>query len=405
MMNLSVATYNLRLREYYYMMLRHRFYFFGAVLCSVLVSFILMFVLPKSYRAETVLLIQEEKILNPLISGLAVSPSVADRMRTLREELLSWQRLTLLVEKLGLDKNVKGPYAYELLIKELKEQVSIKLQGHDIITVRFLGPDPRKAQKIVQTLSDIIIQGNLTSQNFEANSAIRFIQEQLETYRVKLEQSEAELRSFQEMYESTLPLVIHMNEQLIGLKMELNNLLVDNTEEHPQVIRTKQLIAELEKKRDDQLKLAQKQGFDVNPEQYSQLTSVMPIQEQQMVRLKRNYAVNDHVYQTLLSRLETAKISQTLELSDKGTKFRILEPARLPLRPVRPNKMMLFLGGFLIGLGLGSVLVYFLEHCDNSIRSVDEARLLLEKPILGWTVTIRPEELLLENQVRSMSSV
>ncbi|MBI4387415.1 MAG: hypothetical protein HY582_00025 [Candidatus Omnitrophica bacterium] len=401
MVNLGMITQSFRLREYYYMLLRHKLYFFGAIFASMFIALILTFVLPKSYRAETVLLIQEEKFLNPLISGLAISPGMAERLRTLKEELLSWQRLTLLAEKLGMDKTTKNQYEYEQMIRSLRDHVSVKMKGHDIITIRFEGADPKQAQKIVQTLSDIIIQGNLASQNLEANSAIRFIEEQLEAYRTKLEKSEAELRTFQELYESTLPVASRLNDQLVNLKMQLNTLLIDNTEEHPEVIKTKQLIEDLQKQRDAQFNLAKEQGLDIDSKRYNEFTSVTPVHEQQLAKLQRNYAVNDQMYQSLLNRLETAKISQTLEQSDKGTKFFILEPARLPLKPVSPNKFMLLFGGFLVGLGLGCVLIYFLEFGDNSIRTVDDARLLLEQPILGWIGTIHPEELLLEHQARS----
>src|SRR4051812_12931443 len=103
-MNLTNVTQTLRVREYYYMVIRHKTWFFASVLVSFFISLTLAFTLPKIYRAETVLLVEGEKMLNPLISGIAISPSVAARMRTLREELLSWQRLTLLVETLKLDK-------------------------------------------------------------------------------------------------------------------------------------------------------------------------------------------------------------------------------------------------------------------------------------------------------------
>lgn len=399
-MNLTQVTQTLRLREYYYMVLRHKTIFAIAVTLCVVVAGGVALAMPKIYRAETVLLIEDEKILNPLISGLAISPSMQARMRTLREELLSWQRLTLLVEKLQLNKNATKPLAYERLIKGLKNNIDVRLRGTELITVSFEGQDPKEAQKIVQTLSDIIVEGNLTSTNLEANSAIQFIEEQMKGYRAKLEKSEATLREFQEIYNSTLPLATRMNEQLVALKMELSNLLVENTEEHPRVLQTRQLISRLEKQRDEAMEKARDAGFDIAPEEYSRLVTSLPRQEQYLAKLRRDYEVDERIYAQLLQRLETAKISQTLEKSDKGTKFLVLEPARLPLAPVKPNKPVILLGGLVVGLGLGIALISLIELSNNSLRNLDEARLLLEMPIFGAIATIRPEDLIAGERLR-----
>lgn len=393
-MDLNNVTQTLRLREYYYMVLRHKVVFIVAALSMAIIATGFAMTRTKIYRAETVLLVEDEQILNPLIAGLAISPSVYARMRTMREELLSWQRLTLLIEKLDLAKKDITPIEFEKLIKVLRDNINIKFRGSELITVSFEGDDPKEAQAIVQTLADIIVEGNLTSANLEANSAIQFLEEQLTVYRKKLESSEANLREFQELYNSTLPLATRMNEQLIALKMELSNLMVDNTEEHPRVIQTKQLIDRLESQRDDQFQKARESGFDIAPEEYGKLVSSLPRQEQYLTKLRRDYDVDERMYSSLLQRLETAKISQTLEKSDKGTKFMVLEPARLPLVPVKPNKPLIIIAGVMLGMGLGLVLIFLIELSNNSIRNLDEARLLLEMPIFGAIATIHPDELI-----------
>ena len=178
-MDLNNVTQTLRLREYYYMVLRHKAVFFIAALSMAVIATGFAMTQTKIYRAETVLLVEDDQILNPLIAGLAISPSVYARMRTMREELLSWQRLMLLIEKLDLAKKDITPIEFEKLIKELRDNIAIKFRGSELITVSFEGPDPRKAQDIVQTLADIIVEGNLTSSSLEANSAIQFLEEQL----------------------------------------------------------------------------------------------------------------------------------------------------------------------------------------------------------------------------------
>jgi len=387
------------------MLLRHKLAFLVAIVVALSGATFVAVTSPKVYKAETVLMTESDSILQPLISGLAITPSAQARMRALREQLLSWPKLTLLAEKLSLDTNAKNPVMYEALINSLRDTISIKTRGNGILSVGFEGSDPHKAQEVVKTLANIIVEGTITSTNLEANSAILFLEEQMEVYRKKLEESEKNLREFQEVYNYTLPLATRSNEQLVSLKIELQNLLIQNTELHPRVINVRKLVEQIEQQRNEQLKLAQEAGLDINAEEYTDLMSSVPLQQQMMAKLRRDYNVNNSLYQRLLSKLETAKLSQTLEESDKGLKFRVLEPARLPLKPVKPNKPLIMIAGVISGVGLGVALVWLLELSNNSIRNVDDARRLLELPIFGAIATIKADELLLGERLRAEAGV
>ena len=119
------------------------------------------FVLPKTYEASTVILVEEGRVLNPLIEGLAVSTSLADRLRTLREQILGWDRLVRLVKKLELDKGTKSQYDYEQLILRLRERIQVQLRGPNLIRVAFQGQDPSMTQSVVKTVTDIFIEENI----------------------------------------------------------------------------------------------------------------------------------------------------------------------------------------------------------------------------------------------------
>lgn len=405
-MDINNMASSINLREYWYMALRHKLAFFLTTLLAVVIAASVAFSMPKIYRSESVLFIESEQILKPLISGLAISPSAMSRMRSMREQMLSWPKLTLLAEKMGLDRNIKSPVAYEKMISNLRSNIGMRLKGNSIISVSYEGANPQKAQEIVQTLTTIITDGAITSTNLEANSAIQFLEDQMEVYRERLEESESRLREFRELYNSTLPVATRMNEQLVQLKLQLSNLLVNNTEKHPRVIATREMIKTLESTRDVQMKKASEVGFDIGDEtNFAQLVSSVPLQEQHLSKLQRDYGVNARIYDQLLQRLEKAKISQTLEEADKGMQFKLLEPARLPLEPVKPNKPLIILAGFAVGAGLGVVLIYLIELSNNSIRSIDEARRLLQLPIYGAIATINPEELLLGERLRADTSV
>ena len=107
--------------DYLKIFFRRKWLFLAPVFIGVVISIAACFLLPPTYESSTVILVEEEKIINPLIQGLAVSTSVAQRMRTLREQILSWSSLVELTKKLDLAKNVKNQLEYENLIKGLRQ--------------------------------------------------------------------------------------------------------------------------------------------------------------------------------------------------------------------------------------------------------------------------------------------
>ena len=107
--------------------------------------------------------------------------------------------------------------------------------------------------------------------------------------------------------------------------------------------------------------------------------------------MARDVAVNNQIYNTLLQRAETAKITQRLQSSKEGTRYTILDPPRLPLKPIKPNKILVTLAGIFMGVVSGSVLVFALEFLDKSFIDVEEANRFFGTPLLGAISRINTE--------------
>jgi capsular exopolysaccharide synthesis family protein len=108
-----------------------------------------------------------------------------------------------------------------------------------------------------------------------------------------------------------------------------------------------------------------------------------PEREQEMTTLQRDYENNKKNYSVLLEKQLNAKISENLEKRQKGEKFRILDPANLPTRPVSPDKPKIMLVGLFLGLFLGGGGAFALELLSGVIRRPEEAETLLGLPILA----------------------
>ena len=99
------------------------------------------------------------------------------------------------------------------------------------------------------------------------------------------------------------------------------------------------------------------------------------------------------IYEQLLTSAGQSEVSKQMELGDKSTTFRIVDPAILPLAPISPNMVRMLLmsigGGFLIGGGL-VVGLNILRGAVNSLHDVKSAgfTILATIPTITEPVTI-----------------
>lgn len=451
-------------QDYLAIILRRRLHFAIPCVAITVVALISGLFMEKIYRAETVLLVQDQNVANPLISGLAVSTPVGERLRTLREEILSWTSLSRLVNELELDKNAKTPSMFEALIKRMQDDIGVRMRGSNLISVSFEDPDPKLAQRLVNTITTIYMDRNVESQNAETETAITVIESEMAVYKKQLEDSERALREFKELYVLQMPVASQLNEQIIELEVALAQLLVENTEEHPTVLSVRQRIYDLKRKRNEELRKviteALMQGH--NPDLYHDLAkmleqpvteqtandptihaareayqawinrldsnitvpstagtpqvqvvavtagqggkapelvgsssatsvSLAPREEQELARLTRDYEVYSATYHHMQERLERARITQRLSKIDESTKFKVLEPARLPLHPVRPNMMKILFFGLLLGAFVGVGIAFVAEYLDQSFQSAEDLQAALELPVVGSISSIVTE--------------
>jgi capsular polysaccharide biosynthesis protein len=108
--------------------------------------------------------------------------------------------------------------------------------------------------------------------------------------------------------------------------------------------------------------------------------------------LARDMRVNENIYNMLLQKLETAKITQRLESSKEGTRYTVIDPARLPLKPVKPNKLKVIFLGLFLGTCSGAGFVFGREFLDQSFLDIQDAKQTLDLPILGGISRLTTQE-------------
>ena len=105
--------------------------------------------------------------------------------------------------------------------------------------------------------------------------------------------------------------------------------------------------------------------------------------ESEMTGLMRDYTTMTNNYQSLLAKQEDSKVAANMERGEIGEQFNFLDPARLPEKPVSPNRPLINLAGAVAGLAVGLGLAAVLEYRDTSFRTDDEVVSVLGLPVVA----------------------
>ncbi len=114
-------------------------------------------------------------------------------------------------------------------------------------------------------------------------------------------------------------------------------------------------------------------------EDYSVQLSVLPDRELELARLERNYRLNEKIHTMLVEKFEDAKISMQAKIAN----VRILEEARKPSSPIKPNVRMNYLVGLVIALGIGIATSLILNSLDTKIHTLEDMEKIVNVPIIG----------------------
>jgi uncharacterized protein involved in exopolysaccharide biosynthesis len=95
--------------------------------------------------------------------------------------------------------------------------------------------------------------------------------------------------------------------------------------------------------------------------------------------LEREVETNRQLYNVLLSKIKEANITDEIT----RTNLRLVQPASIPVYPVKPRKMLNLLLSVVLGSMAGVGLAFFLEYLDQTLRNREEVERLLEVPVLA----------------------
>ena len=116
--------------------------------------------------------------------------------------------------------------------------------------------------------------------------------------------------------------------------------------------------------------------------EYQKKLEAIPVREQQITDLVRDYEISKGRYSQLLEKKLSADTATQLEIRQKGERFSILDPAQPAQRPYQPKRALIDGIGAAGGLGLGLLLALATEFLGMSITSPEQITELVNAPVL-----------------------
>jgi polysaccharide biosynthesis transport protein len=443
-------------KKYLQLVSRRKELYVVLALVITTVFFVVSFLLPRKYESTSTVFI-EKNVISELVKGITVTPSMEDTINVLTYAITSRTLLTKVVDSMDINLAGKTDLDQENLIKELQRNTKVKVKDKNLFTISFTHKNPRVARDFVNTLVRLYIEQSISSKRGESYDATKFLTEQIQTFNEKLEKAENEVNTYkrdkggiisidegklfqeintaqQKLYDLELrrrqlegmrQVTRRANDplqaRLSTLQKRLDELLVQYTESYPEVVKVKSDIETVKEQ------LSKRKGDEVQPLDPQELAKIeseisaikvtesglqryintnkallqtIPTARAGLDKLELEKKNQKNIYDQLFARQGQSEVSKQMEVQDKSTTFRVVDPAILPSRPSSPDRLKIMLLGMLAGLAGSFGILFVLDQLDNTIKE-SSALHSLGLPVLA--VIPRLEDLALAKRLRRRS--
>ena len=135
--------------------------------------------LPDKYESSARVYVDTDSLLRPLLRGLAVETDTMRQIDVMQRTLVSRPNLEKVARVTDLDLSVTTIAETEELLNRLRSDIKVQSQRNNLFAISYRHSDPQMAQKVVQALLTIFVEGNLGTNRKEMDTARQFIDEQL----------------------------------------------------------------------------------------------------------------------------------------------------------------------------------------------------------------------------------
>ncbi len=337
------------------------------------------------------------------------------------------------------------PTKADILGSVVKQNISVTpVQNSRILQIGFMSENPAVAMNVANALSQAYIDELIDMQMSVSGYSIGWMTQKAEVQRKKLEESEKKLHQYKKDHDivtiedrvTVLPERMSdisrqltaaetKRKELSAVYNQVRNVKKENLETIPaiaesvsvefinqKILAAEQKISELSKKygvKHPRMIAAQEELKGLKDSKYAELEKVVQTirnefqlaqahelslkaaldttrfdAEQlgeksiQLGMLQRNVDTNRYLYDALVKKMKERDITER----NQSVNVWVIEEAKLPVKPAKPNKKRNLLLGIILGLFGGIGLAFFFEYLDNTIKTPEDVEEKFDVPVI-----------------------
>ncbi len=159
--------------------------------------------LPNQYTSAARIYVDTDAVLTPLLKGIAVDATSQDQVNVLQQTLVSRPHIDKLISKTDLDLQITGPASRDAMVSSLLKNISVGRDKGDprgVFEISYTSPDPKLAQKLVDTLLTIFTEDASVGNRTQMETARAFLQHQIASYADQLQAADKRRAAFRNQY-------------------------------------------------------------------------------------------------------------------------------------------------------------------------------------------------------------
>jgi len=197
------------------LVLKHRWFLIIPFCLSMVIGIILLFVLPKTYEASAFILVRPQSVPTDMVQSIVTS-DIESRIQSISRQILSRTNLKKIITQFNL---FMEPEQEKLHIEDkialLRDQVDISIQEYgesaNMFSISFSGPNPEQVAPVVNGLAALFIDENLRVREEQSLGTTTFLEAEIQPMRRQLENVEQKIQEFRNMHMGELPEQLGIN--------------------------------------------------------------------------------------------------------------------------------------------------------------------------------------------------
>jgi protein tyrosine kinase modulator len=197
--------------DYLEVFLRRLWYFVIPFAAVIIGAGIYAFVVPKEYRASTLILVTPQKVPEDFVRP-TVTSRIEDRLQSIGQEIMSRTRLEQVINEFNLYREEAKSLRREEIVELMQKNIQVQIKGKEgrgeyqgFFTISYIGKDPRTVTLVTNKLASLFIEENLKLREQQAQGTSEFLSTELKATKAKLEEQEGIITEFKRKYMGELP--------------------------------------------------------------------------------------------------------------------------------------------------------------------------------------------------------